>query len=520
MVDSRAPAWHAQRVEGPYLGGVGVGSWIERRARIAPSDVAMIFDSQRMTYGDLAGRIRRLANGLLDLGVEPSDRIAWLGPNHPAFIEAFFAAGLLGCALAPVNHRATPEAISAVLADSDPRILLHHQLAEDIEVPDSVAHRLAIRDGTDGASSYDDLVDGSSDDPIDVTVRFDDVLLLPHTSGTVGKPKGVMLTHANVTWNVVNLLSFADIRQADVTIAVAPFFRVGGTGVNVLPVLFMGGTVVVPHTTDADLLLDDIERYRVTVGFGNPDLLDALADAQRWSTADLASIRFFITGGAPVPERLIRRFLERGVTLLQGYGLSEAAPAVLLLDPASALGKVGSAGKPALLVDVRIVDGDGRDSASGQVGELWVRGPNVMIGYWRDPVATHRALTPDGWLRTGDAARMDDEGFVWIVDRIRDGFETVGGIVYPGEVERVLLDHPAVADAGVIGISRPGVEGAAVAFVVPAPGQAVSADDLIEYARQRLPDFAVPVEVEVVIRLPRNSVGKLQRDRLRAMRFG
>ena len=239
------------------------------------------------------------------------------------------------------------------------------------------------------------------------------------------------------------------------TIAIAPFFRVGGTGVNVLPVLFVGGTVVVPDDPRPDGLLRLIERHRVTVGFGNPDLLDALAHADRWPSVDLSSIRFVLTGGAPVPERLIRAYLDRGVTLLQGYGLSEAAPLVLLLDAEQALQKIGSAGKPPLFVDVRITDAAGGDVAPGHTGELLVRGPNVMAGYWRRPAETRDALIEGGWLRTGDAARMDDDGYIWIVDRLEARFVSAGEVVYPGDVERALLAHPSVADAGVVGVPAP-----------------------------------------------------------------
>jgi fatty-acyl-CoA synthase len=326
----------------------------------------------------------------------------------------------------------------------------------------------------------------------------------------------VMLTHANVTWNVVNLLSCADFRHDDVTIAIAPFFRVGGTGVNVLPVLFMGGTLVVPTSPDADELLRLMEDHRVTVGFGNPDLLEALTHASSWPSADLTSVRFIITGGAPVPARLIRGFLDRGITLLQGYGLSEAAPFVLLVDPADALMKVGAAGKPPPMVEIRIAGPDSVDVAQGETGELLVRGPNVMAGYWNRPEATREVLSSDGWLRTGDAARRDEQGYVWIVDRVADRFLSDGRPVYPGDVERVLTGHPLVADAGVVHVPAKGAGEVVAAFVVLSAGSQATDQEILAYGRQRLAAHQAPASVTFLDRLPRNSVGKLLRTQLRA----
>ena len=276
----------------------------------------------------------------------------------------------------------------------------------------------------DGAVDFEALVAESPDDPIEAAVDLDDLCLLPHTSGTTGTPKGIMLTHGNVTWNVVNLLTCADFRSDDVTIAIAPFFRVGGTGVNVLPVLFMGGTVVVPRRHErrrdpaADRAASRDRGLRQPRPAGRSRPIRALA-ARRPVERPLRDHR----RARPVPERLIRAYLDRGVTLLQGYGLSEAAPLALLLDPESALGKIGSAGQatPA----GRRPDRGCRTAPTvrpGETGELLVRGPNVMAGYWNRPEATREVLSPDGWLRTGDAARSDDEGYIWIVDRVADRF--------------------------------------------------------------------------------------------------
>jgi fatty-acyl-CoA synthase len=500
---------HTEPVSPP---GVGVGSWIERRSRVTPDAPALISGDRALTYAELSARIRRLAGGLRQRGVTHGDRVAWLGPNHPAFLDAFFACGLIGAVLAPANHRLESRTIRSILGETEPTVLIHHGAVDRQSIPRGIRHLVAA------AGGIEELIAGSPDAPIDASVTMDDLCLLPHSSGTTGPPKAIMLSHANVTWNVVNLLSCADFRSDDVTVAVAPFFRVGGTGVNVLPVLFLGGTVVVPGDADAEEILRLIAGHRVTVGFGNPDSLEALVQADSWPEADLSSLRFLVTGGAPVPERLIRTFHDRDVSLLQGYGLSEAAPLALLLDPGRALEKIGSAGKPPLLVDTRIERPDGTVARAGETGELLVRGPNVMAGYWNRPEETRRALTSDGWLRTGDAARSDDEGYVWIVDRVADGFRSDGRLVYPGDVERVLMGHPSIADAGVVQIERAELGGQVVAAIVePAPGTVPSSEDIIAFARGHLEPHEVPVTVTFVDGLPRSSVGKLARNRLREM---
>jgi acyl-CoA synthetase (AMP-forming)/AMP-acid ligase II len=498
----------------------GVGSWIERRARIAPGDVALIQGDRALTYAQLARRVRRLANGLQRLGVTHGGRVAWLGANHPAFLESLFASGLLGAALAPVNHRLEADEIGSILQSIEPTVLIQHRVTDPVAIPPSVRHRIAVEDPADGAFDLETLVGESSDDSIEMSVGMDDLCLLPHTSGTTGPPKGIKLTHANVTWNVVNFLSCAEFGHEDVTVAIAPFFRVGGTGVNVLPVLFVGGTVVVPTDVNADEILRLIERHHVSVGFGNPDILDDLIRSELWPRVDLSSVRFVLTGGAPVPERLIRAYQDRGVTLLQGYGLSEAAPLVLVLEPQSALGRIGSAGRPPLLVDVRIVSPDGTVVQPGETGELLVRGPNVMAGYWKRPEATRDVLTSDGWLRTGDAARGDDEGYIWIVGRVADRFLSDGQPVDPGDVERVLTGHPSIADAGVVQVIANGGNEVIVAFVVLSAGSEATEDEVLAFGRQHLDPHQVPASVTFVDRLPRNSVGKLIRTDLRAHLLG
>jgi fatty-acyl-CoA synthase len=485
----------------------GVGSWIERRARIAPDHVALVHGETRRSYADLAERIGRLASGLRELGVARGDRVGWLGESHPAFLETLFATAKLGAVFAPVNHRLPAGAAATIFDDYAVKVVIAEDAAAATELPWG-AQALHVR-GEPSTGSFEALIAGARTTRADASVDPDDVCIMPHTSGTTGSPKGVMLTHANVTWNAVNMISVADLRSDDVTLALAPLFRTGGMGVNVLPLLLKGGTVVVPVATSPEGVLDAIERERITVGFGNPDLLDALTLSTRWTTADLSSVRFVMTGGAPAPERLIRTYGDRGVTFLQGYGLSEASPAVSVLDAANAPRKSGSAGRPLMFVDVQTARRDGSECAPLETGELLVKGPNVMAGYWNRPDATRAAIDKQGWLHTGDAARIDEDGFLWIIDRVEHAFTSDGHVVYPGDVERCIGEHPAIRDVGVVG-----VDGSGHAFVVLHDGSEATETDIIEHCQARLDPRAVPAGVAFIDALPRTSVGKLDQPAL------
>jgi fatty-acyl-CoA synthase len=483
-----------------------VGTWIERRARTSPDRVALVHGTVRRSYAELAERVSRLAAGLYDLGVARGDRVAWLGDNHPAFLESFFAAARLGAVFAPVNHRLGSDVVAHLLDDYRVSLVIATLADSAVQIPADL-HVVRVDGLPDGA--FESLIDRSPTEPPAAEVSLDDVCLMPHTSGTTGAPKGVMLTHANVTWNAVNMLAVADLRNDDVTPALAPMFRTGGTGVNVLPVLFKGGTVVVPTRTSPDDLLALFERERVTVGFGNPDLLDALTRGRSWETADLSAVRFFITGGAPVPERLVLIYGARGVTFLQGYGLSEASPVVSVLDAENVARKGPSAGRPLLLVDIRTIRADGSGCDPFETGELLVKGPTVMAGYWGRDDATSAAVDEDGWLHTGDAAYVDDEGFVWIVDRMSDAFTVDGLVVYPGDIERCIAAHPSVRDVAAVA-----VDGSVRAYVVVDDTHEWSERALLDHCHARLDARAVPATVVFVQALPRTSVGKLDRGAL------
>ena len=499
---------------------LGVGSWIARRARTSPRRTALVWGDGAWTYAQLSDDVARLAGALSALGVRAGDRVSYLGPNHPLFLQTAFACGLLGAALTPLNFHQAADQLVYILEDSGCRVVLAGAVPDELvgevrgRVP-SVTFVAAEGDHSWGPDLAGLLPAGVPDLP-DLPVGPDDLCFLNYTSGTTGRPKGVMLTHGNVTWNSVNCLSVMDFHADDVTLAIAPLYRAGGWGVTLLPTLQQGGTVVLapPFTPESALSL--IARHRVTSFFGGPDLMEALVACPRWAEADLSSLRCVISGGDTVPEPLIRAYQDRGVPFLQGYGLTEAGPLVSMLDAADALRKLGSAGLPALFTDVRVVRPDHSEAGPGEHGEIVVRGPGVMHGYWGRPDATEAAIV-QGWLHTGDVGTVDDEGYVSVVDRIKDLYVSCGEDVFPAEVERVLDEHPAVAEVAVVARADDEAGQVGVAFVVPAAGAAPGEAELRAYCAERLAPYEVPAAFVFTPGLPRTPAGKVSRSELREL---
>ena len=491
----------------------GLGSWPYRRARMSPGRVAIVHSGQ-VTYAELAVRVTRLAHRLRAAGVGPGDRVAYLGPNHPSFVEAMFAAHVLGAIFVPVNFRLTTPEVEHVLTDSEPSALVCAPQWADVARPVFSGVVVAVDSG------YEQwLAEGSaaSSEPIDEAVEPDDAALILYTSGTTGRPKGAVLTHANLIWNTCNLLVGMDITSAERTLVSAPLFHVGALAQTLLPTFIKGGTAVITSSWDVDQVYDLVERERITYTFGVATMYADLAASPRWGTADLSSLRHLLCGGAAVPDSLIRAYQERGLTFCQGYGLTETAPGATFLEAGESVRKIGSAGVPVFFGEVRVVREDGVEAGTDEPGEVVVRGPNVTPGYWRDPAATSAAFLPDGWFRTGDVGRFDGDGHLRVVDRLKDMFISGGENVYPAEVEGALLAHPDVVEAAVVGVpdARWGEVGRA--FVRYAAGGGPSPEELREFLLARLAKYKVPVHVDVVRRLPRTGSGKVRKAELRQL---
>ncbi|MBN6039005.1 long-chain fatty acid--CoA ligase [Amycolatopsis sp. 195334CR] len=483
----------------------GLGSWPSRRARMTPDRIALVHGDRELSYAALAARSAGLAHGLRSLGVRRGDRVAYLGPNHPAYLETLFATASLGAVFVPVNSRLAAPELAYVLDDAGVSVLVH---ASPVEV--AARELLAV-----GGARYEEFASGPAEPP-DEPVSLGDPCLIMYTSGSTGRPKGAVLSHGNLTWNCVNVLVESDLSGGEVALVAAPLFHTAALGMTCLPTLLKGGTAVLMESFDPAAALALIARHRVTLLFGVPAMYDAMAAQPGWASADLSSVRTLLCGGAPVPPSTIRRYLDRGLAFVQGYGMTEAAPGVLVLDPAAARTKAGSAGVPSFFTDVRVAGPAGEPVPPGERGEIVVRGPNVMLGYWNQPAATDQALA-GGWLHSGDVATVDGDGYFTVVDRLKDMIISGGENVYPAEVEAAALDHPDVELCAVIGAPDPKWGEVPRAVVVRRPGTALTADELRAHLRERLAGYKVPKYVEFREELPRTGSGKIRKAELRAL---
>ncbi|MFV2117632.1 acyl-CoA synthetase [Streptomyces sp. Act-28] len=494
----------------------GLGSWPARRARKTPHRTALIHHDSTITYAHLYRRTTRLAHALRARGVRRGDRVAYLGPNHPAYLETLFAAGTLGAVFVPLNTRLTGPEIAYQLADSGAKALVHAPSHAGLVagLPDHTGVRIRVETGP----AYEEVLATGSEEPVDQPVRPDDTCLIMYTSGTTGRPKGAVLTHANLTWNAVNVLVDHDLTADERALVSAPLFHTAGLNMLTLPVLLKGGTCVLAESFDPGGTLDLVERHRITFMFGVPTMYDQVARHPRFREADLSSLRLLTCGGSPVPTPLIAAYQERGLTFLQGYGMTEAAPGTLFLDAEHAVGKAGSAGVPHFFSDVRVVRPDLTPVDVGETGEIVVRGPHVMPGYWGLPEETAAAFA-DGWFRSGDAARVDEDGYVFVVDRLKDMIISGGENVYPAEIEGLLLAHPDIVECAVIGVPDDKWGEVPRAVVVPREGIGLDPDEVLGSLAGRLAKYKVPKSVVIADALPRTASGKLLKPQVRS-RYG
>ena len=507
-----------------YLGGIG--DWLRYHAWYRPDTEALIYGDDRVSYADLDVRVNRAANLLAGKGVSKGSRVALLMINSTAFLETFFACAKLGAIAVPLNFRLSPKELEFIINDAEASVIVYHArllpLLEPIRETTTLQHAIAVNGecgegvtGADGDPDYrESLAAADTTDP-DTLVGQDDPLMMMYTSGTTGKPKGALLTHANPTWIAINTqMSPLAFNTDDSTLTVAPLFHIGGLAIYTLPMLYCGARIVLQPQFEPDTLLKALERERITTLFVLPAMWLMLSQHPGFDDYDLSHLKVLLSGGAPCPIPVIEFFQKRGFQFLEGFGMTETCASACVLNNENAVRKNGSVGKPLIHVQMRIVDENNNDVAPGETGELVLRGPSMFREYWNRPDATAEDWR-NGWFHSGDLARQDDEGFYYIVDRKKDMLISGGENVYPTQVEQVLYRHPKVRDVAVIGVPDEKWGEVPMALIVPEEGDEPTLEEIQAYCGEHLARFKVPRHLAVLEELPRTATGKVLKRELR-----
>ena len=479
---------------------------VAERARVTPRKLAVVSveSGERLTYAQLDARVSAAA-GMLLRAVAPGDRVGLLAYNCIEFLEIFFGAIRAGIIVVPLSTRSTAHELTHIVRDCDMRLLIHGPEFEAVAGEAGIPSRSIHEKPTVGnLTPRSTILNPGRHDP-------ESIACLLYTSGTTGKPKGVMIPRRQLWWNGYNTAINWGLRDDDVTPVFTPLYHAGGLAAFMIPIFCAGGTVVVHKTFDAAEVWRTFEQERCTVALGVPTIWKLLMEAPEFATVDLSHVRWVISGGAPLPHFIIEAYQRRGIVFKQGYGMTEVGVNCFTMTVEESFAKPGSIGRPMLFTEVKLAGADGETLGDGEIGEMWIRGPHVSKGYWNNEAATREAYTADGWLKTGDLARRDDDGFFYIAGRRKEMFISGGVNVYPAEIEAALVAHLDVTDAAVIAVADETWGEVGVAFVVASTDEA----ELVRYLEERLSKYKVPKRFVVVDTLPRSAYGKVLKEELR-----
>ncbi|MDY7226369.1 acyl-CoA synthetase [Hyalangium rubrum] len=504
-----------------------IGDWMGRGALYWPEALAVVDvakgEAGRFTYRALNARAEALGGWLRDVaGVKPGDRVGLVAHNGVEYLDALFACGKIGAIFVPYNWRLHAQELTESVRDTTPRVLLFGDDFRDnvAQVKDRLGDSLRLvhleTKSLPGSMPYAETLLHRPAAPVtNDKVDAEDILCLLFTGGTTGRSKGAKVSYRMVAWNTLNTLVH-EVRPGDVTITHTPMFHTGGLLVYSVPLLTVGGAVVIMRRWDPEELLTLLEREKVTLFFAVPTQYQQLHDAPRFRETNFSTVRFMTSGGAAMPVPLIQAWQAvHSVPFKQGFGMTEFGPGLFSMGPEYAISKAGSIGRPNYFVDARLVDDDGREVPTGEVGELVLKGPSMCSGYFNDEAATKESIDAQGWFHTGDLARKDADGFFTIAGRKKDMFISGGENVYPLELETVLYEHPAVQQCAVVGVPDAKWGEVGRAFVVLKPGESATPEALLEHLRERVARFKVPKKVELMERLPVSPAGKILKRELR-----
>ncbi|UCF61239.1 MAG: long-chain fatty acid--CoA ligase, partial [Anaerolineaceae bacterium] len=497
--------------------------WLKRHAERTPDKLALVdaITGRRFSYAQFNERANRLASFFKDtLGLEQGDRVSILAQNSSDYYEVLFACSKIGAILNTLNWRLVVPELEFIVGDCSPRVLIYEpDFSEAVEaLRKKIDFEFSIVMDTEAPESeftYEDALGTGSPSGVELpTLAYEDTWAIIYTSGTTGKPKGAQVTYGNFFYNAVGMGQAIDLTSQDVNINVLPTFHIGGLGLYACPTFHTGGTVVVMRAFDPGGLLELIEKWKVTVLLLVPSIYLMLAQFSDFDMYDLSSVRSWASGGSALPPSLVHQFAEKGIIIQQGFGMTETGPTVFLVPREDAVRKAGSVGKPVLHTDVCIMDREGNVLGPDEVGELCIRGGNVTNGYWNRPEATAESIV-DGWLHSGDAAKYDEEGYYYIVDRWKDMFISGGENVYPAEVENVIYQIPAVAEVAVIGVPHPKWQEVGKAIVVIKEGRELTEEEVLQFCQDKIARFKIPKSVVFTDTLPRTAAGKVLKRELR-----
>ena len=501
-----------------------LGLFLTKRAILNPHREAYVDagGNLRLTFQELNERCNRTANAFLDAGVKKGERIGFLLMNSAEFMEAYCAAAKIGAVVVPLNWRLVPDELEFILKDSGAkRLLFGAEFANTVKELHSrgektdITHWLQVE--ADGAilpfaESYEAFRDAASPSEPTIGATRDDMLYIMYTSGTTGLPKGVVHTHDTSIWALITVASTTYFHDADRFLGALPMFHVGALMPLTLNI-YRGATSVVMRSFDPKLAWELIQNEKLTTGLAVPAMLNFMLQVPDFQQYDTSTLRWILSGAAPVPVALMQRYADLGIEIHQIYGLTETCGPAAVIDAENALAKVGSTGKAFFHTDVRLASADGSDCAPGEPGEILVRGPHIMREYWNRPDATAETIV-DGWLHTGDVAVMDEDGFIFIQDRIKDMIISGGENVYPAEIEGILVTHPGIVEAAVIGQASEKWGESPFAIVVR-KDESLSAEDVLSFCTEKLARFKQPTRVEFIDQIPRNPSGKILKRVLR-----
>ncbi|MBT8076008.1 MAG: long-chain fatty acid--CoA ligase [Gammaproteobacteria bacterium] len=492
--------------------------WLDKRARLTPDRVALIdyASGEETTFDAWNARANRTANYLKSLGVGKGDRVAVYASNRQEYLDLFWAAPKIGAILQNLNWRLTVHELKGIVAAGEPRVLVYSedwraQVEELKPACNTVEHVIAMTNPGYGEIEFSERENFSDRLENVPELTLDDPWGIYYTGGTTGLPKGAVLTHGNMTWNSVNTLTSWGMHGQHKAALQLPFFHIGGPNIFMAPLVHAGGTTILCSGFDPDETFDLVEHSGITHYVAVPTMFQMLQEHPRWREADFSRLELVISGGAPCPLPIMEKFWQRGVDFKMGYGLTEASGNNFWLPPEMVREKIGSVGYPIFHIDMKTIREDGKSCAAGEAGELLIRGPHVAAGYWRNPEATAETIR-DGWLHTGDTAVCDSDGCYSILGRSKEMFISGGENVYPAEIESVLMAHPKVLEAAVVGVPHETWGEVGRAFVVADEGY--SEQDLRAFLEQRLARYKLPRAIVLLDALPLTAIGKIDKKLL------